>query len=114
MKTSQGYQEGWKQKTDICPHGVINNPPGKWKESFFQALAKILCVLDQWPVWLEHHQAAVHVLQQVELALQDGVSSVGEVKGTGKCVVKLVLDDCRAGVDQPSIGDDSKLLNLKP
>ena len=32
-----------------------------------------LGVLHQWPVWLEDDQAAVHVLQQVELTLQDRV-----------------------------------------
>ena len=70
-----------------------------------------LTVLYQRAVGLEDDQAAVHVLQQVELALQDDLDPVGELHA-GEGVAELVLDDGGAGVDQPGVGDNTELLHL--
>ena len=80
METGQGYEEGREEETDVRPEGVIDNPPGQREESLLITRAEVLGVLDQWAVGLEDDQTAVHVLQEVELALQDGVGSVGEIK----------------------------------
>ncbi len=70
-----------------------------------------LAVLNERPVGLEDDEAAVHVLQQVELALQDDLDTVGELRG-GEGIAELVLDDGRAGVDEPGVGNHTKLLHL--
>ena len=112
MKAGEGNQEGRIQETNISSEGVIDNPPGKRQDGLLHALAQVLGVLDQGPVGLEHDQAAVHVLQEVELALQDGVGTVREVETILKSVIELVLDDCGAGVDESGVGDDAKLFNF--
>ena len=110
MKTGEGNQEGRIQETNISSEGVIDNPPGKRQDGLLHALAQVLGVLDQGPVGLEHDQAAVHVLQEVELALQDGVGTVQEVETVLKSVIKLVLDDCGAGVDEMEMTPNSLTL----
>ena len=50
---------------------------------------------------MEDDQAAVHVFQEVELALQDVVDPVGEVL-VGVGIRVLALDHGGAGVDQPA------------
>ena len=50
---------------------------------------------------MEDDQAAVHVFQEVELALQDVVDPVGEVL-VGVGIRVLALDHGGTGVDQPT------------
>ena len=101
MKAGQSDEERRKEEADVGPEGVIDNPPGEGEHGLLQALTQVLAVLDQGPVGLEHHEAAVHVLKQVELALQDAVGAVREVEAIVERVVELVLDDGGAGVDEP-------------
>ena len=110
MKAGEGNQEGRIKEAHISSEEVIDNPPGKRQDGLLHALAQVLGVLDQGPVGLEHDQAAVHVLQEVELALQDGVGTVREVETVLKSVIKLVLDDCGAGVDEMEMTPNSSTL----
>ena len=71
-----------------------------------------LAVLHEGPVRLEDDEAAVHVLQEEELALEDVIGAVGEVL-LRVGVRELVLDHRRARVDEARVGDDAELLNLR-
>ena len=70
-----------------------------------------LAVLDERPVRLEDDEAAVHVLQEEELALENVIRAVGKVL-LRVGVRELVLDHRRARVDETRVGDDAELLHL--
>ena len=112
METGQGNEERREEEAHVGSERVIDDPPGEGEDSLLQTLAEILTILDQGPVGLEHDEAAIHILQQVELALQYAVGPVGEVEAVVERVVELVLDDGGAGVDEPRVGDHPELLHL--
>ena len=60
---------------------------------------------------MKNNEAAVHVLQQIELALKDVVDPVWKVL-VGVSVVVFVLDHCGAGVDQTAGRDHSELFDF--
>ena len=60
---------------------------------------------------MKNNEAAVHVLQQIELALKNVVDPVWKVL-VGVSVVVFVLDHCGAGVDQPAGRDHSELFDF--
>ena len=112
MKAGESDEEGREEEADVGPEGVIDDPPGEGQHGLLQPLSEVLAVLGEGPVGLEHHEAAVHVLQEVELALQDAVGAVREIEAGVEGVAELVLDDGGAGVDEPGVGDDTEFLDL--
>ena len=111
MKAGESDEEGREEEADVGPEGVIDDPPGEGQHGLLQPLAEVLAVLGEGPVGLEHHEAAVHVLQEEELALEDVIGAVRKVL-LRVGVRELVLDHRRARVDETRVGDDAELLNL--
>ena len=70
-----------------------------------------LTVLHEGPIRLEDDEAAIHVLQEEELALENVIRAVGKVL-LRVGVRELVLDHRRARVDEARVGDDAELLHL--
>ena len=112
MKAGESDEEGREEEAHVGPEGVIDDPPGEGQHGLLQPLAEVLAVLGEGPVGLEHHEAAVHVLQEVELALQDAVGAVREIEAGVEGVAELVLDDGGAGVDEPGVGYHPELLHF--
>ena len=97
------------QERDVGPQGVVDDAPSDWKHRVLHA--QILAVLDEGPVRLENDEAAIHVFEQVKLALEDVVSPVGKVLILVG-IRKFVLDYSGAGVGQPRGRDDPELLDF--
>jgi hypothetical protein len=74
---TKSYLIGWIQQTHICPQTVIDHPPSKCQQLVL--LPNVLNELQQGAIWLVHNEAAIQVLQKIELTLQDVVCSVGEL-----------------------------------
>lgn len=77
VETRKSYQIGRVQKGHVGPQAVIDDSPSNWQHRVLNP--QILAVLHQRPVGLENDQAAVHVFQEVKLALQNVIRPIWKI-----------------------------------
>jgi len=109
LETCQCNLKGRIQETTIRPKTIIDHPPSRRQQLLLMPQI-LLDKLQERPIRLVHNQTAVHVLQKIELTLQDVRRPIRELLTVG--IVKLVLDDLVTGRHESGVGDDSKFLNF--